>query len=70
MECCHGKWDINKMPMSKDGEGSGCSAVQDVHCGVVLAGHGAERELSAKRGERGKAWWPDAFSSSDSCWVT
>lgn len=40
--------------MSKDAEGSGCSVVQYVHCGVVLAGHGAERTLSSeKKGKLG-----------------
>lgn len=54
MECCHGEWDISKTPISKSAGRPGCSALQHVYWGVVLAELGAEPELRAKRGEGGK----------------
>lgn len=53
--CGYGRWDINKRPVSRDTVTLG-DLLSSVHSGVVLAEHGAEPELRAKRGKEGKAW--------------
>lgn len=48
-----------------------CSLLSKTYTvGWLRQGEELNAKLSSKRGERGKVWWPDAFPSSDFCWVT